>query len=237
MKNILTIILILTGITCLAQNGTKNYIDQNYIEVSGKAELEVTPDQIYLMILINEKDFKGKTSIEELEKSMIQTLVSIGLDPESDIAIKDMASNFKNYWIKNAKIYTMKEYQVLCKDANTAGQVFKELEELGISNITIDRIDHSEIQNFRKEVKVEAIKAAKYKANSLAEAIDQSIGRAIFIQEQNYQIRSSIQGQVAGLSNIVVRGYGDMTELNPTPEIEFEKIKLDYSILVRFELR
>ena len=37
----------------------KNYIDQPYIEVTGKAEMEVVPDEIYLRIVINEKDNKG----------------------------------------------------------------------------------------------------------------------------------------------------------------------------------
>jgi len=236
MKNILTIILILNSLSAFAQIGTKNFIDQNYIEITGTAEMEVTPNQIFLKIVINEKDYKGRSSLEELEKGMIQELSSIGLDPNKDIAIKDMASNFKNYWIKDAKIYTLKEYQVLCKDANTAGRVFRELEKLGISNITIDRIDHSEIQDFRKEVKVEAIKAAKEKAASLAQAVDQEIGKAIFIQELNHNAYRSLEGQAASISNIVIRGYGD-TDVQELPEIEFEKILLDYSILVRFELR
>lgn len=235
MKNTLTLLILLISLNSISQTGTKNFIDQNYIEITGRAEMEVSPNQIYLKILIDEKDYKGKTSLEELEKGMIQELGSIGLDPNEDIAVKDMASNFKNYWIKNANIYTQKEYQVLCKDANTAGQVFRELEKLGISNISVDRIDHSDIHNYRKKVKVEAIKAAKEKAASLANAIDQEIGKAIFIQELNYNPVRSLQGQAAGLSNIVVRGSG-VTAVKELPKIEFEKIKLDYSIHVKFEL-
>ena len=66
--------------------------------------------------------------------------------------------------------------------------VFQELESLGISNINIERIDHSELDKFREEVKVAAIKAAKQKAEALAGAIDQSIGKAIYILEQDYQL-------------------------------------------------
>jgi hypothetical protein len=236
MKYYLVTIITLITLSAVAQTGSKNFIDQNYIEVSGKAEMEVSPDQIFLKVLINEKDFKGKSSLEALEKSMLEALISIGLDPSEDISIMDMASNFKNYWIKNPKIYSMKIYQVECKDANTAGMVFRDLEELGISNITIDRIEHSEIERFRREVKIEAIKAAKEKAGSLAEAIDQTAGRAILIQEQNFHVFKTMQGTA---SNIVVRGYGstNQTELDPLPEIEFEKIKLEYTILARFELK
>jgi uncharacterized protein YggE len=145
-----------------------------------------------------------------------------------------MASNFKNYWLKNKDIYSLKEYQVKCKDARTAGLVFQKLEALGISNINIERIDHSELEKFREEVKVAAIKAAKQKAEALAGAIDQSIGKAIYIQEMEHQLYRAQASNMA-MSNISIMEYSD-TEVNPQPEIEFEKIKLEYSIRVSFEL-
>ena len=47
-----------------AQTGEKNFIDQNYIEVTGTAEMEIVPDEIYLKIVLSEKD-KGKKSLEK----------------------------------------------------------------------------------------------------------------------------------------------------------------------------
>ena len=153
MKKIITFVFVISFITNFAQTGQKNFIDVNYIEVTGKAEMEIVPNEIFLEI----------------------------------------------------------------------------------SNIIIDKINHSEIQKFRSEVKVNAIQAAKSKATSLANAIDQSIGKAIFIQEiENIYLG----GQVAGLSNIVVTSYAIRIEKEEvTPIIEFEKIKLEYSILARFELK
>jgi len=81
-----------------------------------------------------------------------------------------------------------------------------------------------------------AIKAAKEKAITLTNAIDQNIGKAIYIQELNSQVYRTMQGQVTGLSNIVVREYSDKMKMEIEPEIEFEKITLEYSILVRFEI-
>ncbi len=83
---------------------------------------------------------------------------------------------------------------------------------------------------------ISAIKAAKQKAESLAGAINQSCGKAIYIEELNNQVNKTKQGYVAGTtSNIVIRGVSSLNK-SFTPEIEFEKIKLEYSILVRFEL-
>lgn len=47
------------GLGRYGSNGGKNFIDQNYVEVTGTAELEIVPDEIYLRIVISEKD-KGK---------------------------------------------------------------------------------------------------------------------------------------------------------------------------------
>jgi len=215
--------------------GQKNFIDQNYIEVNGKAEKEITPDQVFLKVLVNEEDSKGKQTLETLEKEMLKKLAEIGIDLTEDLVVVDMTSNFKNYWFKNKDIYSQREYQVKCKDARTAGMVFQELESIGISNISVERVNHSEMETFRKEVKVEAIKAAKDKAEALAAAIDQSIGKAIHIQEMDYQLFRPQMSNVA-MSSIQIRGTSEK-ESQPQANIEFEKIKLGYSIRVSFELK
>ena len=236
MKVLILIVVSIFSLNSFSQTGTKNFIDKNFIEVTGKAEMEIIPDEIYLKIIINEKDLKGKQNIEEIENLMTVKLSEIGIDISKNLAIKDMVSNFRNYWLKNSKINSIKEYQLLVDNSKTAGQVFQELESLSISNISIERVEHSEIQKFKTEVKILAIKAAKEKAITLTNAIDQNIGKAIYIQELNNQVYRTMQGQVTGLSNIVVREYSDKLKMETEPEIEFEKIKLEYSILVRFEI-
>ena len=80
MKQIVLIVFVAFALSSFAQSGEKNFIDQNYIEVTGSAELEVIPDEIYLKIIVNEKDFKGKEDLQKLEKSMLETLSGIGID-------------------------------------------------------------------------------------------------------------------------------------------------------------
>ena len=236
--NKLTIFIFLV-ISTTSFSQTKNFIDQNFIEVTGKAEMEIAPNEIYLQIILNEKDYRGKQKIEELEKKMFSKLEEIGINVSEDLAVKDMTSNFKNYWIKSSTISAIKEFQLKVSNAKTAGTVFKELELLELSNISIIRVDHSELQEFKKKVKVAAIKAARKKANSLAAAIDQTCGRAIYIQEMNNRVYKSKQRYVTGAtSNIMIRGASSISKSRQelAPEIEFEKIKLEYLILTRFEL-
>lgn len=226
-------------LTSFGQVIGKNFIDQNYIEVTGFAEKSITPNRIYLKILINEKDFKGKT-LPEIEKTMFDKLKDLGIDVQKDLAIKDFISNFQHYWILKSNILLIKEYQLSVYDAKTAGQVFVELEKLGISNISIDRLDHSEIEKYRQEVKVESIKSAKEEAIALSSAIGQEIGRALYIienQTKSVNMTGALQGKAAG---IMIRGVSSNTIYGSRaaePDVEFEKIKLEYNITVRFELK
>lgn len=234
MKRIVLILFALISLNSFAQN--KNFIDQNYIEVTGKAELEVVPNEIYLKIFIDEKDLKGKDNLEDLEKQMIKKLEGIGIDISKDLSVKDMASNFKNYWIKGKEIHSSKEYQLKVSDAKTAGAVFQELEAINISNIRIEKVDHSDIDEYKQKVKVLAIKAAKQKAIALTKEIGQTTGKAIYIQELNNRVYRAMQSYETGAaSNIMVRGTTSLAKM-AVPDIEFEKIQLEYSILVRFTL-
>jgi len=240
MRKIIITLTILISISVCAQNGVKNFIDQNYIEVTGRAELEIIPDQIYLKIFLNEKEFKNKKSIVEIEKAMIEKLTEIGIDTEKNLAIKDFASNFQFYWLGKSDIFVTKEYQLIVHNAPTAGKVFIELEKIGISNITIDKLEHSKIREYRKKVKIDAIKAAKEKASELAIAIDQNIGRALFIEEienNNFYLSNTLSGKAAGLRVRGSRSYGNSFLDSKSLNIEFDKIIIKYSILCKFELK
>ena len=230
MRTFMIGLAILFSLSLYAQ-AEKNFIDQNYIEVTGHSDMEIAPDEIYMKILVNERDVKGKT-LAEIEKSMISKLQEIGIDVTKDLDVKDVSSNFKNYWILKTDIVLSKEYQLRVHDAKTAGKVIVELQQLGISNVSIDHIDNSKIEDFRRQVKVKAIQSAQEKAQALSEAIHQTIGRAIYIQELNYNPYNYLQAQPL---NMTVRRIADNTLVEP--DIEFQKIKLDYSILVRFELK
>jgi hypothetical protein len=234
MKALQIGLLLFISSVLYAQEGIKNFIDQNYIEVTGKSEMEIVPDKIYLKILLNEKDTKNKISVSELEKLMIQKFQDIGIDVTKDLLIKDISSNFKNYLLGKNDILLSKEYEVIVKDGKTASQVFLELEKIGISNVSIDKLDNSNIIEYRKEAKINAVKAARDKAEALATAINQNIGRALYIREVDNSSNASMYS-----NSLNIRGAFGPNVYTPTPEMnfDFEKIRIEYSILCRFELK
>ena len=234
MKNLFFATLFILPTLLLAQTGEKNFIDQNYIEVNGKAELEAVPDMIYIHIVINEKDNSGKTPIEELEKKMKVKLQEVGVDIAKDLSVQDLESNFKYYILFKPDVILSKEYQLIMHDAKTAGKVFVELKKLGISNLSIAKLDHSKIEDLKKEVKVKAIKAAKTKAELLSQAIGQNIGRAIHIQEIEY---GDYQPMMMNTRMLKSEMIAPSATIEQEPSLEFQKIKLTSSVAVKFELK
>jgi len=225
----IVVLFLFEAMVSMAQIGEKNFIDQNYMEVVGTAEMEIVPDEIYLKIIISEKD-KGKKSVEEQEKKMTEVLQKLGIDIRKDLLIKDLSSDFRAYLLKRATIQTEKEYQLCLHGAEKMGQLLVDLEAAGISNISVDRLDHSQLEKCRREVKVNAVKAAREKAEAFAEALGQKVGRALYVGENGNGYYS--HQNVA--ANVRIRGAAMVPEV---PALDFEKIQLKYSVLVRFELK
>lgn len=236
MKNALLLLLALIWFNSYSQIGTKNFIDQNYIEVIGKAEIEIIPNEIYLTIRLDENDLKGKIDLVTIEKRMLSSLGQLGIDITKDLQIKDMASNFSSYWLKKSLIVSSREYVLKVHNTAIAGKVFQELELIGISNIRVDKIDHDDIHSYKDKMRVKAIVAAKEKANLLTQALGHKTGKALFINELNANVYKGLQDSNARLSNIVVKDFSNHSKIKQEVRIEFEKIRLNYSILVRFAI-
>lgn len=233
MKNI-----IITTALLLIQNfgfAQKNFIDQNYITVFGKAEMEITPDEIYITFLINEDDKKGKVSVEKQEAKLFNELKKINIDINKSLKVQRFNSDYQKFLLKKDDVIKTKKYELMVHSTTELEKIFKILEKLEISNAYISKIAHSEIEKYRKEVKINAIKAAKSKAEYLTSSIGQSIGNAIHIQEMNNEISSALDGQVHGLlSNTYARGY-KAESLIEKPE--FSNIIIKETMQVNFTIK
>ncbi|WP_276497447.1 SIMPL domain-containing protein [Pontibacter litorisediminis] len=234
--NKLYFLIIPAMLQCMMSFGqTKNFIDQPFIETAASVDTLVTPDEIYLSILINEKDTKGKISIEELESKMEARLQQLGVNTEESLSLNDLGSNFKKYFLKGQDVLKTKVYSLKVKDAQTAGLVILELEKIEISNIHLDRTEFSGIDQLKLALKSKAIAKAKMQAEYLVSPLNQKVGAALYISDQSDNaVHNDLQGRVAG---IVVRGYGTASKSEPKPaDIQFEKIKVESSVNVKFKL-
>ena len=230
----LTILAVMLSSVLLANSQTKNFIDQPYIEVSGSADTLVTPNEIYIRILLSEKDSRDRVSIEELEQNMVDALKGLGLDIEKDLTTADMTSNFKFYLLKSKDVIKTKLYTLKVTDAVTTSQVFIKLEEIGISNTSVERVDHSDLDNLKNKMRTRAIVDAKERAIALTRPSNQTVASAIHIVDAD-NVSQQLQGRVAGIQ---IRGYSSFSKCDKElPKIEFEKIRVTANINAKFILK
>ena len=81
----------------------------SYLQVNGSAEREVAPDEIYLSITINERDSKGRSSVEEQQRAMLSALKGLGIKTDEQLRMVDLGSAFfkKNSNLATAR-YTLR---------------------------------------------------------------------------------------------------------------------------------
>ncbi|WP_018342210.1 SIMPL domain-containing protein [Cytophaga aurantiaca] len=229
MKNILCILFLSIAGFSFAQ--TKNFIDQPYLETVVTVDTFVTPDRIYLSILITEKDTKGKISVEELENQMIEKFKSIGIDIEKQLFLSDVSSNFKKYFIKSQDILKSKSYYLIVSNAQTAGMALIELENLGISNVDLAKVEYSKIEELKVELKSKAVFKARKLGEAMTKPLNQKLGAAIYISDsyKDYTVNSVSAMQVRKSSS-------SHYATSPKVEIQFEKIKVEVEVSVKFKI-
>lgn len=238
MRYILTLTL---GLICIsqmsfAQNHTSSE-QKPYIEVTGKAEKKIIPDEIYLSITIKERTSgKDEISVEEQEIKLRQALTDLNI-PLDLLAVADAQADYiKVKWTKK-DVISQSEYELKLTSAKQVAAVFSKLDEIKIDNAYISKVSHSKIKELRKEVNIEAIKNAKSKADYLLAAIGQQTGTALIINERN-----SESGDYYRIENRLKTSANFSRETAALNEksigaIVFKKIKLEALIYVKFEIK
>lgn len=208
---------------------------QPYIEMSTTVKREVTPNELYLKITINEKDYKGKKSLEQLQEAMMGALKENRIDIPECLTLNYMGSEI-GYATFSKKIKPKSEatYMLKLYDAATMQQVIASLEKRGISDIGLAEVKFTKENELRQEMGIEAIQQAKAEAAALAGAIGQQVGKAVSISSwlSNGQIMPRIYKSRA---NSVAEDA--MPEAAPEATvISIGKITYSLNVNVRFEL-
>ena len=225
-------LIIALFITLSGFSQTKNFLDQPYIEVAGTADTLVTPNKITIKIILSEKDTRDRVPIEEMEFKMVAGLKSIGINTEEKLTISDMLSNYKTYLLKQKDILKTKDYQLVVSDAATLSKVFLQLENMGISNTSIEKVEHTELEALKNACRTKAIENAKQKALALVKPLAQKVGNALFISDNEGVMGNPYQDRVYGMQVKTMAA-----ESYEPPKIEFKKIQVAAGVNVRFVLQ
>ncbi|MCI1719667.1 MAG: SIMPL domain-containing protein [Bacteroidales bacterium] len=223
--------------TALLAGSIKSYAQdnnkQNYVEVQTRCEREITPDEIYMSITINEKDSKGKVTVEQQERKMIAALKGVGIDVEKNLTVDDMNSDLQKYFLKRDAILASKSYTLKVKDAAELGKSFKALNDAGISDVNLDKAQVSqELQEKTKnELYAEAAKKSKENARTIVETVGGKVGKVIYAQTYNSYQRA--------YSNIALMSKA-MAVDNEAPQeetsLQMDKTTVSVTVTMRFAI-
>ena len=165
----------------------RDFLDQPHIEVEAEADTLVVPDRIYVSITLNEADSKNKKSVEEQEKQLETILKKLKINTDKDLSVLDYSSNFKKYFLKGQNILKTKKYSLLVRDAYTLANVIISLEEAGISNTEVEKVEYSKYRELLLELRSEAVKRSRITADKLVKPRNQKAGKALYISDMNYR--------------------------------------------------
>lgn len=231
--------ILFCSLTSIAQTENAK-IEKGYIEVNGSSEMQIVPDEIYIQINLQERyEGKMKITMDTIENQFWLKLKGMGIDLKN-LSLSDANSDFVK--IKRAKkdVLTSKEYTLKVSTAKELSKVYDELSKIKIQDLRIDKVKHSKMEEFKKQVKTEAIKAAKEKAGYLLAAIGEQLGRPLSIIEQDMGYAPVYYANSFEMKKNTANGFlsSSMESQEGLPdEVGFQKIRIEYKILSRFEIK
>jgi len=204
------------------------------ITVTGSAEIVIPPDEIELEITLTENN--SWKSLSKIELAFMKLL--FGNDIEKDRVVFNSANSsfYWYYWWHHRHDSRKSKKIVLKLDAKTNFmKLVRDLDKEYVTSIRITKTSNKDLQKFRREVKIEAIKAAKAKAKYLLEAVDEKVGRLIQVDElqvidnNRYRRRQNI--------NVVSNSVMSYSKTRGSYIENVPEIKLRYEVKTQFEIK
>jgi uncharacterized protein YggE len=213
---------------------------QKTISVNGSAHKEVTPDEIYVQVSLREYDKKGdgKVDIETIKNNFLAACKSIGLN-DTDVVVQSYQGWDGNYWWykkkkkENPDMKAGINYWVKVNSTSKMDELVSKMDDEATQSFGIAKTDYSKMDELRKQLKMEAIKAAKEKATYLAAAINEQVGSAITINEPN-EVENYPRPMY---SNMAVKAANAEDNAEPPMNVDFKKMKIQFDVNVIFALK
>jgi uncharacterized protein len=242
-KNLLIVMLCLAVLKGYTQQPAVNPFPKT-ITVTGSAQMEVIPDEIYVNVLLREyqKKNENKRELEVLKAEFLASCGSVGI-ADSSISIASY-TGYNNYYLlrkkkkKDPDLFGSITYQIRFSSSKQMDELIEKLDDEATQSFDIAYTSHSKMTEFRKQLKIEAVKAAKNKATYLTDAINEKLGAAITVKEpeepgMNTVNVSNFRSQAIIYENNYKLNGGNDKSI----EVDFKKIKLRYEVNVIFALQ
>jgi uncharacterized protein YggE len=223
---VIVLFLILPFVVCAQEMPFK----EHFIEVTGTAEREIEPNEIYVMIRIKEfEENRQKTSLEKLEKDFYSAVKEAGID-RNRVELADAGSDLEKFRRKDKEAFREKTFQIKLSSAAELEKFIEKLSPVKVDSVDITRLHHSDYEKLKLELKVEALKIARSKAETLLHAINAQVGKPLMIRDFDFH-----QPYMEMTAN--VRSFKMQDQAQTEEPIGFRKIKMQAQITAQFEIK
>lgn len=243
MKKIIALLMLTSVVITYATAQSPVVVQQTKIKkivVTGSAEMEVEPDEIFVNFTLREyiNSRKEKIGMEVIRKEFLEACSKAGVLQEN-IHVEQMAGYAYDWMIRKRKkdpdFVANITYVIKFSSTKIIDNLVPKLNDEAVSNMYVSKKTHSKMEEFRKTVKINATKAAKDKAQYLAEAVGEKLGGALLIEEIDsgnqyipYMMKSA---NMAMEGNVAEDAYGGETSM------PFQKIKIRFETRAEYELQ
>jgi uncharacterized protein len=227
MKRLIFIPFILLPLFVSAQEEFK----EHFIEVTGTAYREVEPNEIYVMIRLKEfEENRQKTSLEKIEKDFYNALKQAGIDRKR-VELADVGSDLEKFRRKDKETFRAKTFQIKLTSAEELEKFIREMSPVQVDSVDITRVHHSDFEKIKLELKVEALKAARDKAQVLLQSIGAGLGKPLMVRDFDFP-----QPYMEMNANVRMMEMKS-DEAQQVDPIAFRKIKMQAQITAQFEIK
>ncbi len=232
MKYPLLVFLIL--ITSLSFSQTSLIDNSRYIKISGSAEIEITPNKIIIAAYLSERiERKEKINLSLIEKQFNDIVQQLGIAKDK-ISLDKAEGRYAQIKKRRSDILASKVMLIEFSDVVLANDFLDALKDADIAN-DIRKKTHTDLPRFRKETKIEAVKAAKAKAEYLIKAAGANIGKVLRVIESDD--RGLYGVAITSQSALTSNSYGSNSSQFSAPSSQqFSPIKMRYEMDVIYEI-
>lgn len=209
---------------------------EKYIEVTGTSEVTIVPDEIHYIVEIKEyweEEFDGKSKPEEfrtkvplavIENDLRQVLHKTGI-PDHAIRTQEIGDR----WRERGKEFCIaKRFDITLSDFEQINKIIHAVDTKGINSMYVGELKNKDMQSYRRQGKIEALKAAQTKAAYLLEAMGKQPGEVLLVVEPEDDRFPSAP---------YYRAQSNVSSSQADSFDAFQTIKLRYSMRVRFEIQ
>ncbi len=240
--------IVLIGAMCLAGNiGAQQCCEETrpLVTVYGTAELKVVPDVVDISVSV---EIRGKDLAATIEQQTNRVTETIAVIRKAGVDAKDIQTDFANVSpvYTNSKNGRTLDYFIAkkgiaftLKDTAKFDALMAALIQSGVDRVRSVSFRATDIRKYRDQAREMAVAAAREKAVAFAAKLDQKIGKAFSIDEDEPLLSSGPGVQVfPGLmANSVGAAGGGESAGATDSSLVLGQIPVEARVKVRFELQ